>query len=155
MLVTNSNAQENWRNDYNISKENTEENDKLLDNLSRTELDYQEAIKQLKIEKLTLSSLNDQDRIEQIDDEIKILEDQLDELRKLNEDNINENKNQYLGTPVFDKEDFWKLIIKGFFNFIIILLIVRYIYYPVTKNKDYLFTYFFDKFNCLFTMFFT
>ncbi len=142
LLVTNSNAQENWRNDYNIPKENIEENDKLLDNLSRTELDYQEAIKQLKIEKLTLSSLEDQDRIEQIDDEIKILEDQLDELRKLNEDNINENKNQYLGTPVFDKEDFWKLIIKGLFNFIIILLIVRYIYYPVTKNKDYLFTYF-------------
>ena len=50
--------------------------------------------------------------------------------------------NQYLGTPVFDKEDFWKLIIKGLFNFLIILLIVRYIYYPVTKNKDYLFTYF-------------
>ena len=84
LLVTNSNAQENWRNDYNIPKENIEENDKLLDNLSRTELDYQEAIKQLKIEKLTLSSLDDQDRIEQIDDEIKIIEDQLDELRKLN-----------------------------------------------------------------------
>ena len=31
---------------------------------------------------------------------------------------------------------------KTVFNLSIILIIVRYIYYPVTKNKDYLFTYF-------------
>ena len=37
---------------------------------------------------------------------------------------------------------FWKLIIKTGFNLIVITSIVRYIYYPVTKNKDYLFTYF-------------
>ena len=30
---------------------------------------------------------------------------------------------------------------KGVFNFLIILIIVRYIYYPVTRNKDYLITY--------------
>jgi hypothetical protein len=49
---------------------------------------------------------------------------------------------EFLGTPIFDSEDFWKLITKTIFNLIIITTIVRYIYYPVTKNKDYLFTYF-------------
>ena len=49
---------------------------------------------------------------------------------------------EFLGTPIFDSEDFFKLITKTVFNLIIITIIVRYIYYPVTKNKDYLFTYF-------------
>ena len=48
---------------------------------------------------------------------------------------------EFLGTPVWDSEAFLKLLIKGTFNLGIVLLIVRYIYYPVTKNKDYLFTY--------------
>jgi hypothetical protein len=49
---------------------------------------------------------------------------------------------EFLGTPIFDAKDFWKLITKTIFNLIIITTIIRYIYYPVTKNKDYLFTYF-------------
>ena len=49
---------------------------------------------------------------------------------------------EFLGTPLFDPEDFLKLIVKTVFNLIIITVIIRYIYYPVTKNKDYLFTYF-------------
>ena len=49
---------------------------------------------------------------------------------------------EFLGTPVFDSEDFWKMVVKTAFNLIVITVIVRYIYYPVTKNKDYLFTYF-------------
>ena len=49
---------------------------------------------------------------------------------------------EFLGTPLFDPDDFWKLIVKTAFNLIIITIIIRYIYYPVTKNKDYLFTYF-------------
>ena len=48
---------------------------------------------------------------------------------------------EFLGAPVWDAQDFYKLLIKGIFNLAIVLLIVRYIYYPVTKNKDYLFTY--------------
>ena len=48
---------------------------------------------------------------------------------------------EFLGTPIWDSEDFFKLLIKGTFNLGIVLLIVRYIYYPITKNKDYLFTY--------------
>ena len=49
---------------------------------------------------------------------------------------------EFLGTPLFDSKGFWKLLVKTAFNLIIITLIIRYIYYPVTKNKDYLFTYF-------------
>ena len=49
---------------------------------------------------------------------------------------------EFLGTPLFDPKDFWRLIVKTAFNLIIITIIIRYIYYPVTKNKDYLFTYF-------------
>ena len=49
---------------------------------------------------------------------------------------------EFLGTPLFDHKDFWRLIVKTAFNLIIITIIIRYIYYPVTKNKDYLFTYF-------------
>ena len=48
---------------------------------------------------------------------------------------------EFLGAPIWDPVDFYKLIIKGIFNLGIVVLIVRYIYYPVTKNKDYLFTY--------------
>ena len=48
---------------------------------------------------------------------------------------------EFLGTPVWDSEDFFKLLVKGAFNLGVVLLIVRYIYYPITKNKDYLFTY--------------
>ena len=48
---------------------------------------------------------------------------------------------EFLGTPLWDSEDFLKLLIKGSFNLGIVILIVRYIYYPATKNKDYLFTF--------------
>ena len=49
---------------------------------------------------------------------------------------------EFLGTPIFDAKDFFTLITKTIFNLVIITVIIRYIYYPVTKNKDYLFTYF-------------
>ena len=48
---------------------------------------------------------------------------------------------EFLGSPLFDSKDFFKLIVKAAFNLAMILVIVRYIYYPITKNKDYLFTY--------------
>ena len=48
---------------------------------------------------------------------------------------------QFLGVPLFDMDDFWKLVIKGTFNLFVITVIVRYIYYPITRNKDYLFSY--------------
>ena len=48
---------------------------------------------------------------------------------------------EFLGTTLFDSKDIFKLLVKTAFNLSIILIIVRYIYYPITKNKDYLFTY--------------
>ena len=33
---------------------------------------------------------------------------------------------EFLGTPIFDSEDFWKLITKTVFNLIIITTITRY-----------------------------
>lgn len=52
------------------------------------------------------------------------------------------NDPEFLGTPIYNPEDFWRLFTKLVFNLLIILIVVRYIYYPVTRNKDYLFTYF-------------
>ncbi len=48
---------------------------------------------------------------------------------------------EFLGSPLFDAEDFWKLVVKTALNLFVVTVIVRYIYYPITKNKDYLFTY--------------
>ncbi len=46
------------------------------------------------------------------------------------------------GLDLFDKEDFIKLIIRFLFNFTVIIILIRLIYYPSAKRKDYLFTYF-------------
>ena len=48
---------------------------------------------------------------------------------------------EFLGAPVFDSKDFWRLLLKTLFNLSIVLILARGIYYPLTKNKDYLFTY--------------
>ena len=76
---------------------------------------------------------NDVEGLKEIREQIKEVK---SEIRRLF------NDPEFLGTPIYNAEDFWKLIIKAIFNLLIILIIVRYIYYPVTKNKDYLFTYF-------------
>ena len=75
--------------------------------------------------------------------DVELLDNNSDKKKDKKKDKKVEEDNQleFLGTPVYDAEDFWKLITKGIFNLFIILIIVRYIYYPVTKNKDYLFTY--------------
>jgi hypothetical protein len=48
---------------------------------------------------------------------------------------------EIFGSDFFDKKDFIELLVRSSFNFLIVGYIVRYLYYPVTKNKDYLFTY--------------
>ncbi len=48
---------------------------------------------------------------------------------------------EIFGASLFDKKDFLELVFKFTFNILITGYIVRYLYYPVTKNKDYLFTY--------------
>ncbi|MBT4478610.1 MAG: DUF4956 domain-containing protein [Flavobacteriales bacterium] len=75
--------------------------------------------------------------------DVELLDNNSDKKKDKKKDKKVEEDNQleFLGTPVYDAEDFWKLITKGIFNLFIILIIVRYIYYPVTRNKDYLFTY--------------
>ena len=45
------------------------------------------------------------------------------------------------GIRLIDINDFTELLIRFLFNFIIIVWLVRYIYYPITRRKDYLFTY--------------
>ncbi|MEI7801028.1 MAG: DUF4956 domain-containing protein [Bacteroidota bacterium] len=49
--------------------------------------------------------------------------------------NINDYK-------LFDEADFFDLVLRYGFNFLITFIIVRLIYYPLYRNKDYLFTYF-------------
>ena len=84
--------------------------------------------------------VSNQSNIELLDDNSDEIEDKKKDKKK--DKKVTEDKQlEFLGTPVYDAEDFWKLITKGIFNLLIILIIIRYIYYPVTRNKDYLFTY--------------
>ena len=48
---------------------------------------------------------------------------------------------ELFGTDLFDQKDFIELLARSIFNFLIVGYFVRYLYYPATKNKDYLFTY--------------
>ena len=50
---------------------------------------------------------------------------------------------EFLGVPIFDSKDFWRLLLKTLFNLSIVLILARGIYYPLTKNKDYLFPSFY------------
>ena len=45
------------------------------------------------------------------------------------------------GIELVDVPDLFELMIRFAFNSIIIVIIVRYLYYPAAKRKDYLFTY--------------
>lgn len=46
-----------------------------------------------------------------------------------------------LGIKIIDSDDFIELLIRFVLNTGIILFLVRYLYYSVTRRKDYLFTY--------------
>ncbi len=46
----------------------------------------------------------------------------------------------FLNTPLIEN-DFWQLVFKFSFNLLTLFFIVRLIYYPTTRRKDYLFTY--------------
>lgn len=45
------------------------------------------------------------------------------------------------GTKFLNGSDFIELVLRFSFNTVILLLLVRYLYYSITKRKDYLFTY--------------
>jgi len=48
---------------------------------------------------------------------------------------------RFAGMDLFDKSDFMELVVRFSLNLIVILLLVRWLYYSVAKRKDYLFTY--------------
>jgi hypothetical protein len=48
---------------------------------------------------------------------------------------------KFLGVALFKQKDFIELIIRFSFNLLVTGTIVRFLYYPATKRKDYLFTY--------------
>jgi hypothetical protein len=48
---------------------------------------------------------------------------------------------EFLNVALMDWEDFWDLLIKAAFNTLVILYLVRVLYYKATPKKDYLFTY--------------
>ena len=48
---------------------------------------------------------------------------------------------EFLDIPLFD-DDFFKMIFRFIINFTFLTLIIRFIYYPFTKRKDYVFTYY-------------
>ncbi|MFH1320175.1 MAG: DUF4956 domain-containing protein [Bacteroidota bacterium] len=49
---------------------------------------------------------------------------------------------QFFGIKLINTQDFVELAIRFLFNSLVSIIIIRYIYYPTTKNKDYLFTYY-------------
>lgn len=50
-------------------------------------------------------------------------------------------QSRLLGIPLIDAEAVLEMLLRFAFNMAVIALIVRYIYYPITHRKDYLFTY--------------
>ena len=48
---------------------------------------------------------------------------------------------ELFGINIIDLPDFWELILRFSFNLVILFILVRVLYYPVAKRKDYLFSY--------------
>jgi hypothetical protein len=48
---------------------------------------------------------------------------------------------EFFGIKLIEPADFLALVIRFLFNTVVILVAVRWLYYPTTKRKDYLFTY--------------
>ena len=47
-----------------------------------------------------------------------------------------------LGSKLIDFDDFFEMLIRFLINFTVAFTLIRVIYYPIHKRKDYLFTYF-------------
>ncbi len=50
--------------------------------------------------------------------------------------------NDIFGMPFYEADNVFKLLIRFTLNIIVLIILVRYLYYPVSRRKDYLFTYF-------------
>ena len=48
---------------------------------------------------------------------------------------------EFLNIELMNWEDFWDLLIKAVFNTLVVLYLVRVLYYKITPRKDFLFTY--------------
>ena len=48
---------------------------------------------------------------------------------------------ELFGIEVIDIADFLELILRFAFNLLVIVILIRVVYYPIAKRKDYLFTY--------------
>lgn len=48
---------------------------------------------------------------------------------------------QFFETPFFEASSFLELVVRFLFNSMVIFIIIRYMYYPVARRKDYFFTY--------------
>lgn len=48
---------------------------------------------------------------------------------------------QLMGTPVMDTEAITQLLIRFFFNFMIVGIIIHFFYYPKSRRRDYYFTF--------------
>ena len=84
--------------------------------------------------------LMDSDANEIIKGLAKTIEESADGIKNTIKDAKEADSGGFLGVPLFEN-DFWKLAFKFGMNFSVILIIVRAIYYPIAKRKDYLFTY--------------
>lgn len=49
---------------------------------------------------------------------------------------------RFLGLELINQEDFLKLLFRFGSNFLFMVLLVRYVYYPVARKKEYLITFF-------------
>ncbi len=49
--------------------------------------------------------------------------------------------NSLLGMDLFNLEDLLKFLFRFIFNFLVVFTISRYIYFPLSRRKEYLFTY--------------
>jgi len=48
---------------------------------------------------------------------------------------------EFLNIELMNWEDFWDLVIRASFNLLVVLILVRVLYYKITPRKEYLFTY--------------
>jgi len=48
---------------------------------------------------------------------------------------------RFFDIKILDVEDFFNLLFRFLFNFTMVIIVVRYIYYPVRRDKNYLFTF--------------
>ena len=51
------------------------------------------------------------------------------------------NMPEFLNIELMNWEDFWDLILRCVFNTLVVLYVVRILYYKASRKKDYLFTY--------------